>query len=590
MATAVDFAARLIDPQAIKDAGHSAVLVYVSPSRPGANFGAKPVTREYCDQLKAVGLDIAAVWQYGKPNGSAPSDWTTGYDGGRRMAKEALERARAAGMPGWCPIYFAVDEDLSLANWNSTAVQFFRGCCDEIGRDWVGIYGSSKVCAWAIEDNVIGGRDGKRWAWQCRAWSNGLDTPEAVLYQRIIDTASNPGPKIDGSSVDVNDILAADFGQWSIDRSPSPASPSSPGGPVVVDKPDFEEFWAFGESNSSRWGARVRNTLWHTQEGGNGDPWGLANYLNNPANQVSYHDVIGNGVVVHVAPLDRSSWSVLDANAYTNNICFAGSRAAWSREQWLAREHDIKIACWLSVQYARQSGHAVDVIAPPYEVRDGISDHKYVTEALGIGNHTDLGWNFPWDVAAHWVAVYASGGVAAPVVNMIDQEAERAKDWIGARLTEGEIPTPDGEGRRAEFEHGHIYWHPRTGAHAIPAALFEAYAERGWEAGPLGYPIGDHTVLSDPDGNVWGDVQGFENGALYRRHGQPGFWVHGEIRARWNRSGFEVGPYGWPISDEIPFDTGSYQEFEHGRIYWTPKATLGLLTAGETDTPVADAA
>jgi hypothetical protein len=351
--------------------------------------------------------------------------------------------------------------------------------------------------------------------------------------------------------------------------------------------PQFTEINRLGGSRSNRWGSRITNFLLHTQEG-NGTAEGLASYLNNSANGVSYHYTLRDGVLVAVVDTDYASWSVLDANSYTINLCFAGSRASFSREQWLQRDQDLRIAAYVAVQDAHKYGFATDVIVPDYYRGEGISDHKYVTQCLGIGDHTDVGWNFPWDVFAGYVHEYATGAPAAPVVNMIDQEAERAT-WLGARLHEGEIPTPDGEGRRAEFEHGQIYWHPRTGAHAIPSNVFEAYAERGWEAGPLGYPIGDHTVLAGPDGKPVGDVQGFENGAIYRRYNEPGHWVHGEIRNRWNRSGYENGAYGWPTSNEIEFDTGTYQTFDNGVIYFTPKSTLGFLSTDGADTPVPDA-
>ncbi|WP_280466113.1 DUF1906 domain-containing protein [Nocardia brasiliensis] len=221
MATAVDFAAHMIDPAAIRDAGHSAVLTYVSPSRPGTTFGAKPVTQDYAGKLHAAGLETVSIWQYGKPgNESAPSDWTTGFEGGRQMALQARDLHFNAGGPGWCPIYFAVDEDIDINDWNSVAVEFFRGAGEAIGAQWVGIYAHSRACAWAIEDEVVGRTsEGKFWVWQTRAWSGMELDPSAVLYQRIIDTPSSPGPVIDGSSVDVNDILASDYGQWSINRA-----------------------------------------------------------------------------------------------------------------------------------------------------------------------------------------------------------------------------------------------------------------------------------------------------------------------------------------------------------------------------------
>lgn len=565
MSTAVDFAARLIDPAAIAAAGHSAVLAYVAPSRPGANFGAKPITAEYARALAAAGLDVVSIWQYGKPGNATPSDWTTGFDGGRRMAEQALSTHLSVGGPRQAPIFFAVDEDISLAQWNQTAVEFFRGVNAVLGTEWTGIYGHSRVCAWAIEDNVVGRRGDFSWVWQTRAWSGTEREPRAVLYQRIIDTPSNPGPLIDGTHVDVNDVLAPDFGQWNLDRS--------------VPIPQFTELDRLGPSHSSRDGARITNFLLHTQEG-NGTAESLAAYLNNPANGVSYHYTLRDAIVVRVVPEELASWSVLSANPFTVNLCFAGSRVAWSRAAWLAIDDDLRIAAYLAVRSAHRHGYSTAVIAPDYHVGDGIADHQYVTRALGIGTHTDVGPNFPWDVFAGYVAAFAG---TAP--NAIDDRAA-ASPWLGARRTDGELATPDGVGRFAEFEHGYVYWHPDTDAHAIPTAIMTKYAELGWEAGPLGYPVAEHTELPDPRGTSPGLAQTFQGGTVYRRAGQPGYRVHGAIGARWSAAGFEKGELGWPASDEITHDDGVYQEFEFGRIYWVPEQILALRNSGDPDTPL----
>ncbi|MET7772236.1 hypothetical protein [Nocardia sp. NPDC005366] len=353
-----------------------------------------------------------------------------------------------------------------------------------------------------------------------------------------------------------------------------------------MNAPEYTELDRMGNSRSERWGARITNFLLHTQEG-NGTAESLAAYLGNPDNGVSYHYTLRDAIVCDVVDTDYASWSVLDANSNTINLCFAGSRASWTRDEWLVIEADLRIAAWLAVQDAKKYGFASDVIAPPYSRRDGISDHKYVTECLGIGTHTDVGWNFPWSVFESHVREFAGG---VPVAGDIDRKAA-VSPWLGKRLGTGqEMRTADGVGRFVQFEHGYIYWHPSTGAHPIPISLFQRYAETGWEAGPLGYPITDHTALRDPENREWGEVQGFQNGALYRRNGRPTYLVHGEIRERWNRSGFENGPLGWPISDEIAYDTATYQEFDNGRIYWTPKPTLALLTIGGRDEPLRETA
>lgn len=582
--SAVDFAARKIPGKAIKVAGHSAVLCYVSPSRPGSNFGAKPVDKAYTDDLIANGLQIVSIYQYGKPGGTAPSDYTTGFEGGKRMAREALLNHFAAGGSGWCPIFFAVDDDINVDTWNDEASDFFRGVNEVLGLEWTGIYGSSKVCAWAIEDGVVGRTsEGNYWTWQTQTWSGGVLHPDsqAVLFQRIVDTPSNPGPLIDGSRVDVNDILANDYGQWSINRDPNQVTQPTGG---AVTAPLYTELDRMGDSRSNRNGAKIRYFLLHTEEG-NQSAEGLAGYLNDQSHDASYHYTLKDGILCDVVDTDYASWSVLDANSYAINLCFAGSRAAWSRDQWLEIEDDIRIAAWVAVQDCKRYGIPTDVIIPPYAVRDGVSDHKFVTQALGIGTHTDVGYNFPWDVFERFVKEFVN---PVPTVNLIN-EKEKVSPWLGNRIHKDEQVTPDGRGRYVKYDNGYIYWTPETGAHPIPTHVFETYETLGWETGPLGYPIGDHSALPISSDPKVGDVQAFERGTIYRKFDKPGYWVHGEIGNRWMRSGYEKGDFGWPISNEIAFDAGSYQDFENGRIYWPgTRSTIALLNKAGADSPVAD--
>ncbi len=103
----------------------------------------------------------------------------------------------------------------------------------------------------------------------------------------------------------------------------------------------------------------------------------------------------------------------------------------------------------------------------------------------------------------------------------------------------------------------------------------------GFETSPLGYPVGDHTVLTGPDGNPWGDVQAFAGGALYRRYGHPGYPVWGQIRESWARSGFENGLLGWPTSFEARVGDTFEQKFEKGRILWSANGILLSPVDGE---------
>jgi Domain of unknown function (DUF1906) len=216
----IDFAERRIPPDQIKSAGYAGVVNYVSLERPGAHFEAKPITREYADALRAAGLHIVSNFQYGKPGWPDPSDFTRGSDGGVADAQTALRLHAAAGGSNSAPIFFSVDDDIGLDTWNSLAVNWFRGINSVLGMQRTGIYGHSQACGWAIRDGVIGHSTtaGYRWAWQTKTWSHGQREPAAVLYQEVVNSASSPGPLLGGINVDVDEVLATDFGQWDLDR------------------------------------------------------------------------------------------------------------------------------------------------------------------------------------------------------------------------------------------------------------------------------------------------------------------------------------------------------------------------------------
>ncbi|NDK91029.1 hypothetical protein GYA93_15765 [Gordonia desulfuricans] len=177
---------------------------------------------------------------------------------------------------------------------------------------------------------------------------------------------------------------------------------------------------------------------------------------------------------------------------------------------------------------------------------------------------------FRSDVARVQAELRGAAPVAVPVVNRIDEQAKVAGAWIGKRLHTGEKKCKDGVGRFAEFEHGVIYWHPQTGAYAIPrGGIYEAFSARGWEQ-KLGYPVRVHKVLDR------GGVQAFQRGVLYVRDGGDlaGDLVHGVIGDRWAKEGYEDGPLGWPISDEYADGTGRRQDFEHGSLLWDPSGAV----------------
>ncbi|MFZ2562476.1 glycoside hydrolase domain-containing protein [Corynebacterium variabile] len=210
MTTVLDFSASFPKAADIHAARHAGAVCYVSPARE-TWMKAKPITKAVADSYRAAGLKIGAVWQYG---GASNPDAMRGAAGGRADALAADAALTKAGLAGH-PVYFAVDFDIPLGQWNSTAVHYFRAACAVLGRQRVGIYGHSRAVAWAQEDGVVADLGGGRClGWVTRSWSRGETGADyAALYQ---GTHNVPGPS--GVQVDVNTVYAPQWGQAPITK------------------------------------------------------------------------------------------------------------------------------------------------------------------------------------------------------------------------------------------------------------------------------------------------------------------------------------------------------------------------------------
>jgi hypothetical protein len=218
-------------------------------------------------------------------------------------------------------------------------------------------------------------------------------------------------------------------------------------------RPDYNEYERWSPNNEPRAGTPVDMILLHTQQGdGNADS--LARYLQNPANQVSYHytvseDPVDHGVTVcDVVDTNLASWSCLSGNRRSINICLAGSYAEWTREQWLSKApRAIDVAAHLAALDAAKYNVPRRVIKPPYGPPGGVSDHRWVTHWLKDGTHTDVGgpmappWNgFPWDVFEAAFARYSGTAPAPPAKPAAPAPAKPApqypRDYTDRQLLE----------------------------------------------------------------------------------------------------------------------------------------------------------
>ncbi|MFF2347221.1 hypothetical protein [Pseudarthrobacter sp. NPDC058119] len=129
------------------------------------------------------------------------------------------------------------------------------------------------------------------------------------------------------------------------------------------------------------------------------------------------------------------------------------------------------------------------------------------------------------------------------------------------------------------YQGGAIIWSPLSGAHFSWGATRGKWASLGYENGPLGYPVTD-------------EVGGLRGGGVYQVY-QGGVIMFslasgaylssfGPIRDKWAETGFENGAFGYPVSDVITGlkDSGSYQAYQNGAIFSSPAAGTHAVTAG----------
>jgi LGFP repeat/Abnormal spindle-like microcephaly-assoc'd, ASPM-SPD-2-Hydin len=170
--------------------------------------------------------------------------------------------------------------------------------------------------------------------------------------------------------------------------------------------------------------------------------------------------------------------------------------------------------------------------------------------------------------------MYWSPTTGAHVVNGLILDRYLALGGPGGFLAfplSDETPTPDGAGRYNHFSAGgSVYWSPATGAHEVHGAIRSEWEASGWEQGPLGYPVTDEMITPDGIGRYNHFSAG---GSVYWSPATGAHEVHGAIRNAWEASGWEQGPLGYPVTNETatPDGVGRYNYFSAGgSVYWSP--------------------
>lgn len=219
--TVVDYSAGVPSAQSVKNAGHLGAVRYVSERRPGANWMlGKPVTAAETQDFAAQNLATASVYQFGKAD---TADWLGGAASAARHAPEAIRLHAAAGGPTGRPIYVAIDDNPTRAQYDQQIKPYLRAFQAALATAGyqTGVYGNYNVIQWCTEDGI------GTFFWQHDWGSGGRVHPRAAIHQKAGWRAV-----IDGVEVDVNNVYASDWGQWTPGTAPA-APPIAP--PAIQD-------------------------------------------------------------------------------------------------------------------------------------------------------------------------------------------------------------------------------------------------------------------------------------------------------------------------------------------------------------------
>ncbi|CEH00093.1 Large surface protein A [Propionibacterium freudenreichii] len=144
------------------------------------------------------------------------------------------------------------------------------------------------------------------------------------------------------------------------------------------------------------------------------------------------------------------------------------------------------------------------------------------------------------------------------------------------------IPTADGDAYYQQFQKGRIYFTPGNGTHATMGAIGELYVVMNGSAGKLGLPTGDSTLVPTADGDAY--YQQFQKGRIYFTPGNGTHATMGAIGEAYVASGGADGKLGLPIGDSTQVGDYWVQQFQHGWIYCTPGNGTRIVAGGIGDT------
>lgn len=224
LGTVIDYAAGVPSAASIRAAGHLGAVRYVSQRRPGTEswMVGKPVTLGETVSLAQHNLQTASVYQFGR---AETADWLRGAAGALEHAPQAIALHVAAGGPTGRPIYIAIDDDPTRAQYENQIRPYLRAfsAALQAAGYQTGVYGNYHVVEWCTQDGI------GEFFWMHDWGSGGRIHPRTTIHQ----LPESQQRVIDGVTVDINHVYATDWGQWIPHVPHVPVPPAPPATPEV---------------------------------------------------------------------------------------------------------------------------------------------------------------------------------------------------------------------------------------------------------------------------------------------------------------------------------------------------------------------
>lgn len=165
-----------------------------------------------------------------------------------------------------------------------------------------------------------------------------------------------------------------------------------------------------------------------------------------------------------------------------------------------------------------------------------------------------------------------------------DKASALGSGFTGSALSGLETVTG---GFRIRYQNCDIYYSSATGAHEVHGDIRAKYNAKGGPSSDLGLPITDETGTPDGQGRY---NHFYTNGSIYWHPNTGPMEVHGGIRGAWASQGWELGPLGYPTTDERVVGPSQWvSEFQNGVLYWEADGGHPALEAGLSKDQLAQA-